>query len=461
MTTLHELSAAALLAGYRAKRISPVEVIGAVLDRVEKLNLRINAFREIDRVGAMAGAAASERRWREGEPIGLLDGVPVSVKDLIPTKGMATLMGSRTIEPGQTWTLDAPAVANLRRHGAIIFGKTTTSEFGNKIVTESPLFGVTRNPWDSRLSSGGSSGGAAAAVAVGLGPIAVATDGGGSIRIPSNWCGVFGFKPSYKRIPAPTGTFNWLSVTGPISRTVADAALMMNVMTSSGQELDWQALPFDGVDYNASINDELAGLRVAYSPNLGLAAPSPEITNCVAEAVKTLASLGAIVENVPVPPLEGYVESRMHSTQWAVSLAALIRSLPKEKRLLVDPDVLELARSGEEIPTETYHGALVSRERLADGMHRFFRDWDVLVCPTFHVGPPSVPGLPPELREAPRFTSWVNQTMQPAASIPCGIGKDGMPIGLQVVSRRYADALVLRVCAAFERARGPFPMPSL
>jgi len=461
MVEVWELSALELIESYRERRFSPVAVLESILQRLDTVDQRINAFREIDRDTALAAARASAERWKRADPIGLLDGVPVSVKDLIPTRGMATLQGSRTVDPAQAWDFDAPAVASLRKHGAIIFGKTTTSEFGNKIVTESPLCGITRNPWAPHLSSGGSSGGAAAAVAAGLGPLAVATDGGGSIRIPSNWCGVFGFKPSYKRIPAPLGTFNWLGVTGAISRTVADAALMMNVMTSSGQEADWQALPFDGADYLAESGGAVAGIRMAFTPTLGLATPSPEIEQCARTAAATFGDLGARVEEVSIPALEGYVDTRLHSVQWAVSLAALIRGIPEEKRSLVDPDVLELARMGEHITTRTYYEALNARERLAAGMHRFFADWDVLVSPTFHVGPPPVPGLPEGLREAPRFTSWVNQTMQPAASIPCRIGEDGLPIGIQVVSRRYADALVIRVCRAFEKARGPFPMPPL
>jgi aspartyl-tRNA(Asn)/glutamyl-tRNA(Gln) amidotransferase subunit A len=457
---IHELSAAELASAYQKKRLSPVEVMGAILDRLEKLNPGINAFREIDRRGALADAAASERRWHEGKPVGSLDGIPVSVKDMVPTKGMATLLGSKTVEPLQPWTQDAPAVANLRRHGAIIFGKTTTSEFGNKIVTESPLCGVTRNPWNSDRSSGGSSGGAAAAVAAGLGPLAVATDGGGSIRIPANWCGVFGFKPSHKRVPAPASAFGWLTVTGPIARTVTDAALMMTVMTEAGHDLDWQALPAEGLDYRSGIEDGIAGLRVAYSSDLGIANVEPVIVREIAAAAATLAELGAHVEEASVAPLAGYMESRIHSVQWMVNLSGIVRALPPGKRRLVDPDVLALAELGEAVPTAVYYDALNGRERLAQGMHEFFRDWDLLVCPTFHVGPPVVPGVPSRLREAPRLTSWVNQTMQPAASIPCGLDGQGLPVGLQIVARRHADVLVLRACRGFERVRGPFPMPS-
>ncbi len=459
-----DLDAAGLAAAYRDRRLSPVEATRAVLDRAAALQPTLNAFAAFDDDGALAAARQSEARWRAGQPLGPLDGVPISVKDLMTAAGMPTRLGSRAVGPDDLPRIDAPAVARCRQAGAVIFGKTTTSEFGNLIVTQSQLHGITRNPWDPGRTSGGSSGGAGVAAATGLGPIAIATDGGGSIRIPAAWNGVVGFKPSYKRVPtAATEGFGRLSHVGPIARRVADIGLAMTVMTQSDGG-DWQAAPADGTDYMPPRDPDLTGLRIAYSRDLGLAAVPDDIAAPVAAAARLLAGLGAEVHDVgAVPALAGYVDSRLHSIQWMVNLAQRVQAYDDEHRALIGPEVMELAAIGAELPLAAYVAALDARERLGRAMHAFLTDYDVLVCPTFHADPPPVPGLPPELREAPRLTSWCNQTLQPAASLPCGFSATGMPVGLQIVARRYADAKVLRVAAAFEAARGPFsaaPLPA-
>ncbi|HSA90126.1 MAG TPA: amidase family protein, partial [Burkholderiales bacterium] len=225
------LSAAELLDGFRKKTLSPVEVTRAVLKRIEALNPVFNAFNLVDPEEAISLAKASEARWKSGQPKGLLDGVPVSIKDLLLTKGWPTLRGSKTIDPKGPWNDDAPATARLREHGAVLLGKTTTPEFGWKGVTDSPLTGITRNPWNKEKTPGGSSGGAAAAVAAGMGPLAVGTDGGGSIRIPASFTGVFGIKPSFGRVPAwPLSPFGTVAHVGPMTRSVTDAALMLNAL---------------------------------------------------------------------------------------------------------------------------------------------------------------------------------------------------------------------------------------
>ncbi|TDN67148.1 amidase family protein [Paraburkholderia sp. BL10I2N1] len=477
MSEIETMTAVRLVSHFWHRTLSPVEVMRAVLDRIALCNARVNCFREIDEVGALAAAREAEQRWRSNTPRGLLDGVPVSVKDMIATHGMDTLHGSLTVAPDAAHAgahgaahvagvADAPAVARLRGAGAIIFGKTTTSEFGNKIVTDSPLTGVTRNPWDTRRSCGGSSGGSAVAVALGLGPLSLATDGGGSIRIPACWNGVVGFKPSFNRVlTGPESSFACLSTVGPIARSVEDAALMLSVMTRpdkrdgrarlAGQPCDRQC------DYRVGLHGGIAGLRVAFSPDLGLASVEPSIAVCVARAVGLLEALGARIEEVDVPPLKGYLDSGMHSIQWAVLFAQRVRSLSPEQRALVDPDVRELALAGERVSTTTLVDALSARHALMQGMSRFFDEYDLLVTPTFHVGPPPVPGLPAALRMAPPLTSWCNQTGQPAASIPCGLTDEGLPTGLQFIGPREADALVLRACRAYEAARGTFVLPPL
>lgn len=451
----------ALTDGYRRRAFSPVEVMQAVLARAARLQPVLNPLAAIDEEGALAAARGSEARWLSHKPCGPLDGVPVSVKDLMPTKNMPTRLGSRAIAPDAIARVDAPAAARCRDAGAILFAKATTSEFGNKIVTESPLNGITRNPYDRDRSSGGSSGGSAVAVAAGLGPVAIATDGGGSIRIPSAWCGVVGFKPSYKRVPTfGTEATGSLSNVGPIARSVADAALLLNVMAQPFAG-DWQATPPDGRDYRRELNEGVRGWRIAFSPDLGIAKVQDDITVSVAAAAKIFAAAGAIVEEAAVPALSGYVESRLHSIQWMVNLAQLLKQFSPEQRALVDPDTVELARIGAELPASVLAEALAAREKLGREMHGFFDNYDLLICPTFHVEAPPVPGLPPELREAPRFTSWCNQTMQPAASVPCGLTRSGLPIGLQIIGRRYDDARVLRAAAAYEAVRGNFPGPEL
>src|ERR671923_703011 len=261
--------AAALLAGYRAGELSPVEVVEDALARIERGDATLNAFCLVDPERALADARASEARWRRGEPAGALDGVPVAVKDVFATRGWPTRRGSHAIDPAGPWEHAAPAVAALRRHGAVIPGKTTTPEIGWKGVTDSPLEGVTRNPWDPARTSGGSSGGSAAALAAGMVPLALGTDGGGSIRIPCAFCGLPGLKPTYGRVPMwPASPFGAVAHGGPMARTVADVALLLDVIAEPDAR-DWAALPPAGGSFLDGLEDGVAGLRVAFSPDLG------------------------------------------------------------------------------------------------------------------------------------------------------------------------------------------------
>ena len=259
---LCSLSATDLLHLYRRKKLSPVEVARATLEQIEKLNPILNAFCFLDSSSSLKEAKQSEKRWAQGAPRGLLDGVPVSIKDLILTRRWPTLRGSKTIDPAGPWNDDAPSVARLREHGAVILGKTTTPEFGWKGVTDSPLTGITRNPWNPRTTPGGSSGGGAAAVAAGMGPLAIGTDGGGSIRIPCGFTGLFGLKPSFGRVPAwPLSPMGTVAHVGPMTRTVTDAALMLNVL-SQPDVRDWHALPYDGRDYRIGLEEDRKSTRL-------------------------------------------------------------------------------------------------------------------------------------------------------------------------------------------------------
>src|SRR5580765_7732525 len=281
-------SAADLIDLYRTRRASPVEVTSAILQRIETLNPVLNAFCFVA-PDALDQARRSESRWMKGAPLGPLDGVPVSIKDLLLTRGWPTLRGSKVVDPAGPWTDDAPAVARLRESGAVLVGKNTTPEFGWKGVTDSPLTGITRNPWNTAKTPGGSSGGGAAAVAAGMGPLTIGTDGGGSIRIPCAFTGLFGLKPSFGRVPAwPLSPFGTVAHLGPMTRTVADAALMLNVIAQPDAR-DWYALPHDGRDFLEGIDEGVRGWRIGYSATLGHASVNPEVAAMVERAARRFA----------------------------------------------------------------------------------------------------------------------------------------------------------------------------
>ncbi len=462
-TDLCALTATELLQLYRSKQASPVEVTRAVLDRIEKLNPVLNAFCFLDSVSSLKEAKQSEKRWLQGSPLGLLDGVPVSIKDLLLTKGWPTLRGSKTIDPKGPWNDNAPAVARLRGHGAVLLGKTTTPEFGWKGVTDSALTGITRNPWNPKMTPGGSSGGSAAAVAAGMGPLTIGTDGGGSIRIPCGFTGVFGLKPSFGRVPAwPLSPMGTVAHVGPMTRSVEDAALMLNVI-SLPDVRDWHALPYEARDYRIGLDDGVKGLRIAYSADLGYAKVDPEIRKIVDKAIKTFVQLGAHVENKS-PGFENC--GPLFSAHWFPGAASVVRATPPAKRRLMDKGLLETARLGERVSTSEYFAAMQKRGALGVLMNRFHETWDLLVTPTLPLAAFRAGQEMSNLLKEKRWTDWTpftypfNLTQQPAATIPCGLTKKGLPVGLHIVGPRYADALVLRAARAFESAH-PIRMPAL
>jgi aspartyl-tRNA(Asn)/glutamyl-tRNA(Gln) amidotransferase subunit A len=460
---LCSLSATDLLQLYRMRQASPVEAARAVLARIEKLNPVLNCFCLVDAKAALASARASEARWRKGEPKGLLDGVPVSIKDLLLTRGWPTLRGSRTIDPQGPWNDDAPAVARLREHGAVLVGKTTTPEFGWKGVTDNSLTGITRNPWNPKRTPGGSSGGSTAAVAAGMGPLTVGTDGGGSIRIPCAFTGLFGLKPSFGRVPAwPLSPFGTVAHVGPITRTVTDAALMMNVLALPDAR-DWFSLPHDARDYRVGLDDGVKGLRIAYSPDLGYAEVEAEIAALVKKAVKRLADLGAHVEEAD-PGFENV--GPMFTTHWFAGAASLLRGFSAERIKLIDPGLRDVARQGARIRTLDYLAAVQQRGHLGVQMNRFHEKYDLLLTPTLPLAAFAAGREVADVLQEKRWTDWTpfsypfNLTQQPAASIPCGLTKKGLPVGLHIVGPRYADALVLRAARAYEAVQ-PIALPDV
>jgi aspartyl-tRNA(Asn)/glutamyl-tRNA(Gln) amidotransferase subunit A len=456
------LSASELVEAYRTRTLSPVDVAAAIRQRMNALNPVLNAFNLVNDA-LEKEASDSESRWAKGQPRGLLDGVPVSVKDILLTKGWPTLRGSKTVDARGPWNDDAPVVARLREHGALFLGKTTTPEFGWKGVTDSPLTGITRNPWNPDLTPGGSSGGAAAALAAGMGPLALGTDGGGSIRIPCSFTGTFGIKPSFGRVPAwPLSPFGTVAHVGPMTRTVADAALMLNVLALPDAR-DWHALPHDARDYRTGLDHGVRGMRIAYSPDLGYAKVDPEVAAIVKAAVKTFEDLGANVEEKH-PGFEN--PDGVFRAHWFSGAAFVLRNVPEEKKALVDPGLLEVGAQGERITAAELLDAQMRRGALGTAMNLFHRDYDLLVTPTLAIPAFNVGEEYPGKKAGRRWTDWTpfsypfNLTQQPAASVPCGTTKAGLPVGLHVVGPKYADALVLRACRAFEAAR-PFASPDL
>jgi aspartyl-tRNA(Asn)/glutamyl-tRNA(Gln) amidotransferase subunit A len=459
-TDLCALSATELVDAFRKKTLSPVDVTRAVLARIEKLNPVLNAFCLVSE-NALEEAKASEARWSAGQPRGLLDGVPVSIKDIILTKGWPTLRGSKTIDPKGPWNDDAPATARLREHGAVLLGKTTTPEYGWKGVTDSPLTGITRNPWNTAKTPGGSSGGAAAAVASGMGPLAVGTDGGGSIRIPCSFTGLFGIKPSFGRVPAwPLSPFGTVAHVGPMTRTVTDAALMLNVLAQPDAR-DWHALPYEARDWRMGLDGGVEGLRIAYSPDLGYARVDAEVRQIVDDAVAVFSELGANVERKD----PGFADpAPIFTAHWFSGAAFLMKGVKNQE--LVDPGLREVAAQGAKITAEQLLEAQMKRGALGLHMNLFHRDYDLLVTPTLSIAAFDAGKEVADKMLQERWTDWTpfsfpfNLTQQPAASIPCGLTKAGLPVGLHLVGPRYADALVLRAARAFESVR-PLQFPKV
>jgi len=449
------MSATELVEAYAAGKVSPVEVAEAVLDRIDAVDGPLNAFCYLDRDATLTQARAAEARWHKGEPAGRVDGVPVSVKDLVLTEGWPTMRGSRTTDPAQPWNEDAPSVARLREHGAVFIGKTTTPEFGWKGVTDSPVTGITRNPWDPERTSGGSSGGAAVAGAMGMQAFHIGPDGGGSVRIPSSFCGIVGFKASAGRVPIyPASPFGTLSHVGPMTRTVADAALMLTVMAEPDSR-DPFALGHDARDYGTVLAGGVAGMRIAFSPDLGYADVDPQVAARVAAAVAVFEELGATVERVD-PGFDNPLE--VFRRHWYSGAAYLLRNLTDEGRSLLDPGLAAIIDAGKEFTITDYFDAMQARGALVTTMRAFHEAYDLLLSPTmpltaFDLGSDSPIGENGRTWDdwSP-FTYPFNLTGQPAVSMPCGLADDGLPVGLQIVGRNFDDASVLRAAAAFAEA---------
>lgn len=465
VTDLGQATATELLALYASGKASPVEATQAALDRIDRFNPAVNAYCHVDHQGALASARQSEQRWQQGQPVGPLDGVPSSIKDLTLTIGMPTRKGSRTTSASGPWDVDAPYSARMRAAGAVLLGKTTSPEFGWKGVTDNPLYGITRNPWNTRCTAGGSSGGAGAAAALNMGVLHQGSDAGGSIRIPCGFTGTFGLKSTFGLVPQwPASAMTTLSHLGPMTRTVRDSALMMTI-TSAPDRRDWYAAAITERDWQQDLDQGVKGLKIAYSPTLGYVSVDPEIAALVRQAVNRLADLGAIVEQVD-PGFSDPLE--MFNTLWFAGAAKVVALLSPDQRAMVDPGFLAIAEQGSRISIVEYMKAQDARAALGQQMAEFHARYDALITPTLplvafeagHNVPPGS-GLEHWMNWTP-FSYPFNLTQQPAASVPCGLTSAGLPAGVHVVADKYNDALVMQICQALESSQPPsFPSEPL
>ena len=455
--TLGFMPATELAELIRTKKLSPVEYMRALLDRITALEPRVNAFAYLAADQAMDAARKAEAALMSGARIGRLHGVPATIKDLVLTKDMPMQSGS-VIFKGYQPTEDTPVLPRLREEGAIILGKTTTSEFGWTGVSHSPLTGITHNPWKHGFNAGASSAGAGAASAAGFGPLHQGSDGAGSIRMPAHFCGVFGLKPSFGRIPYyPVGTGDLTSHMGPLTRTVADSALMMEVMAGP-HPLDYTTLEAGPASYLARLHEGVKGKRIAYSPDLGHAHVDPDVAALVKKAAERFTELGAIVEEVKIPWAAPGPE--LIRFFWSAHLTRLQPHLAKWESQM-DPGLVACIKASENVSVAEYQAARERKMPYIAAIHRWFGDWDFLLTPSVSVAAFPAEKLMPD--HWPHhdwdWVSWgefsypFNMSWNPAASVPCGFTAEGLPVGLQIVGKRFDDLGVLQASAAFEQAQ--------
>ncbi|WP_299586023.1 amidase [uncultured Microbulbifer sp.] len=459
MNDFVRMTALELLQGYNDKSFSPVDVTEALLKQIDSCNPTVNAYCLVDREITLASAHESAQRYSRGETRGVLDGVPVAIKDVFLTPMWPTIKGSKTIDPKSTLGKEAPSIAALNRNGYIPLGKTTTPEFGWKGVTDNPVDGITRNPWDASKTAGGSSGGSAAAVVLGMGPLALGTDAGGSIRIPAGFCGLVGLKPSFGEVPHwPASPFGTLAHAGPMAWTVSDCALLMNVL-SEADNRDTNAIPRRNIDYLKAISGEpqelLKGLKIAYSATLGYVQNERDVERAVQDAADLLQSLGAEVTEV-APGFDDPLAAFGHLFYGGAANA--LRSISKRQRALMDTQLVAVAEKASQLSMLDYLAAVNERAVLSEHMAHFHSKYDLLVTPTLPITAFKAGCEVPEGWPSTRWPSWTpftypfNMTGQPALSVPCGFSSSGLPIGLQFVGRRFEDVNVLRAGQAYQLA---------
>ena len=439
----------------RTKQASPVEIIESTLRRVEASQRTLNAFVTITPELATEAAREAEKAVMSGEDAGLLTGLPLSIKDLTAVKGVRFTSGSRTLTDFIS-PADSPASERVKAHGAAIIGKTTTTEFGCKGSSDSPLTGETRNPWNLTKTTGGSSAGAGASVAAGLTPFALGTDGGGSIRIPSSFCGLFGIKAQFGRVPVfPTAATPTLAHVGPMARTVRDAALLLTSI-SGFDARDPASVPSNVPDYLGACDRSPKGLRIAWSPTLGYARPTSEIIEITGKAVRVFEELGCIVdlvEKVFDDPIDLWM------AEFYAGVGTRLKRTLNEQREIIDPTVASVLDKALDQTIDEYYGRVFARYEFRENVRQFFEKFDLLMTPSTPVAAFDLGcDVPPELNGA-NIVSWVAYTYPfnlcglPAASVPCGFTQSGLPVGLQVVGKVFCETDILCAAAAFEAVR--------
>jgi aspartyl-tRNA(Asn)/glutamyl-tRNA(Gln) amidotransferase subunit A len=439
----------------RTKQASPVAIVESALQRLEALQPVVNAFVTVTADLAMQAARAAETALMAGQGEGLLTGLPLSIKDLTAVKGVRFTSGSRTLADFIAAS-DSPASERVKAHGAAIVGKTTTTEFGCKASSDSPLTGVTRNPWNLDKTTGGSSAGAGASVAAGITPFALGTDGGGSIRIPSSFCGLFGIKAQFGRVPVfPAAATPTLAHVGPMSRTVRDAALLLTAI-SGFDARDPTGVAADVPDYLSACERSPKGLRIAWSPTLGYARPTPEVLEIAGKAAHVFEELGCqveLVEKVFDDPVELWM------AEFYAGVGTRLKKPLAEHRDIIDPAVVDVLDKALDQTIDAYYGRVFARYEFREKVRQFFERFDLLLTPTtptpaFDLGR----DLPIEFA-GENIVGWVAYTYPinlcglPAASIPCGFTGTGLPVGLHIVSKALHETDVLRAAAAFEAER--------
>ncbi len=448
---------AALGRAFASGAASPVEVTRAALDRAEAIDPELNAFVSIDRDGALSAARASEARWRAGEPLSPIDGIPTTLKDIVRVKGWAVRYGSATTSD-TPYEDDAPAVARLRAAGAVFIGLTTSPEFGWKAITDGPAHGITRNPWDPRMASGGSSGGAAVAAACGAGVLHLGTDGGGSIRVPAAFCGIAGLKPTFGRVPAyPASSFGTVAHLGPMARHAADLAPMLAAM--SGRDLaDWAqgagVLPTLDAPMPSAI---FAGARVGVwsTPPCGFV--DPRVATAFSAALARLEALGARLVPFTLPNADRLTD--VFEKHWFTGAANRLTQVPEDRRGEIDPGFLEVAAAGAAMSAVDLVAAQVARADYGSNMDRLLAEsFDFVVSPGVAIPPFEAGREVPEASGLTRWHQWagfsfpINLSQQPAVVVPTEPTPEGLPTSLQIIGARGADARVLTAAEAFERA---------
>ena len=459
---LFKMSATSLIEMFKKKETNPLEVSLEVIKNLKKNNKKINAFVEYNEDKIMEQAKAAADRWDKKKTIGLLDGIPIGIKDLIITKDYPTKRGSYIESIPVKHERDAPVVSKIRSHGGVILGKTTTPEFGHKGTTQSNRYGKTINPWNLSLNAGGSSGGSSAAVASGFGPLSIGTDGGGSVRIPCSFCGLFGHKPTFGRIPAyPISPFGTVANIGPIARTVNDSAILMNVIDTPHKD-DWYSLPPENIDYTKHNFENIKSLRIGVIKNFGMEKffsnlnIESEINLKIDESIKVMKNEGLqIIDNIDLDWLHN--PSDIFKIMWQAGAANLSKKISKDEFSKIDKIFLGFIEKGNSYSVFDLMEAEAKRAENAVYLSHIFDEIDVIIGPTIPVEAFDAEKNVPDGWDKSDIFSWTpftypfNLTKHPASTINCNFTNNNLPVGLQIVAPLYKDSTCFKLAAYLEK----------